>query len=155
MLSLSYLSVRPEEARWAKHCLLSLLFPSPSPCAIYYQFLPVRRLQLQDTGNLRTEQHSRSLGQPKGKNAAWPDETKDDNAWDLQKQHLPSERNLLEVIRGLHGHLHPMQRSIHRHDCQTLTRSSTGALASDKERIVIISSWRPLCEKKLKESLQV
>ena len=35
--------------------------------------LPVRRLQLQDTGNLRTEQHSRSLGQPKRKNAAWPD----------------------------------------------------------------------------------
>ena len=32
--------------------------------------LPVRRLQLQDTGNLRTEQHSRSLGQPKRKNAA-------------------------------------------------------------------------------------
>ena len=109
--------------------------------------LPVRRLQLQDTGNLRTEQHSRSLGQPERKNAAWPDETKDDNTWDLQKQHLPSERNLLEVIRGLHGHLHPMQRSIHRHDCQTLTRSSTGALASNKERIVIISSWRPLCEK--------
>ena len=37
-------------------------------------------------------------------------------------------------------HLHPMQRSIYRHDRQTLTRSSTGALASNKERIVNISS---------------
>ena len=30
VLSLSYLSVRPEEAQWAKR-LLSLLFPSPHP----------------------------------------------------------------------------------------------------------------------------
>ena len=43
----------------------------------------------------------------------------------------------------LHGHLHPMQRSVHRHDRQT---PHTGALASNKERIVNISSWRPLCE---------
>ena len=32
---------------------------------------------------------------------------KDDNTWDLQKQHLPSERNLLEVIRGHLHHMHP------------------------------------------------
>ena len=29
---------RPNEAQWAKRCLLSLLFPSPSPSTVYYQY---------------------------------------------------------------------------------------------------------------------
>ena len=40
----------------------------------------------------------------------------------------------------------PAQRWVHRHDCQMLARSSTGALVSNIERIINISSWRPLCE---------